>query len=262
MKASNSPAFLPFVTLTLKLVGFILVVSSLLDYLVLLYPFNVQERAWQLAVTGQLVDRGVIPMVGIAFLFAGYAFGNIIGSSPSEQRAPWLDLRTWAMILSSLLGLMFLLLVPIHLNNISFASEQAIKQIGERAEQLESQIQKQSQQVNNLLKNEQELNKLNDAIKSGKIQGDQLKQLQNIQEKLQKLKEDPKALQKQIEEAQTKVRAEKLKAENQARRESVKSSIRTGLSSFLLAIGYIAIGGLGFRSMGGLSVGRRKASAR
>lgn len=255
MKASN-PRQSPLAARALKLVGIILILSSLLDYIVLSIPFRPLDQGWLLTWTTQLVDRGVIPMVGLAFLLAGYWIGN--PNASSIDRKPAQDLRFWALILSSILGLLFLLLVPIHLRNISFASDQAIKQINQRATQVEGQLDTRLQQVQALLNDPQKLQQLDQALKSEQLSDQQRAQLQALKDQLEKFKQDPKALDAQLQEVQTRIRSEKLKAENQARQEAVKSVIRTGLSSLLLSAGYIAIGWMGLRSL----TGRSKASRR
>ena len=56
---------------TLKLVGAILIVSSFLDFFVLSFPIQPLELSWRLQFVTQVVDRGIIPAIGLAFIFAG-----------------------------------------------------------------------------------------------------------------------------------------------------------------------------------------------
>jgi hypothetical protein len=65
----SSPVYSPFTALALKVVGLIMIVSSLVDYIFLAIPLNAGQRAWQLAYVGQLVDRGILPMVGSPFCY-------------------------------------------------------------------------------------------------------------------------------------------------------------------------------------------------
>jgi hypothetical protein len=255
----SSPAYSPFTALTLKVVGLIMIVSSLLDFIILAIPFKPLDRAWQLGFTTQIVDRGIIPMVGIALLVAGYWIGNSIGGSSTEPKSSVQDLRFWAFLLSTLLGLIFLLLVPLHFINISKQSDEALKQITQKASQAEVQLDTQTKQVDAIVKDPQKLSELERAIESGQVQGEQLARLQALREQLQTFKKDPKALKAQVEAAQTQLRSGKLQAQNQAKTEALKLGLRTGLSSLLLAVGYSAIGWTGLRSLGGTSPSRRKA---
>lgn len=247
-----------FTALALKLIGIILIVSSLIDYIVLLIPFNPLNQQWQLAFTTQIVDRGIIPMVGLALLFLGYWVSNTTDDAPTERK-PWLDLRFWAFLLASLLGLLFLLLVPIHLNNIRLASDLAVQQINQRANLAENQITNQSQQVNTLLSDNSKLQELDKALNNPQVPPEQKAQLQAIKQQIEKFKQDPKALNQKVEEAQTQLRSGKLEAEKRAKTEAWKQGLRTGVSSLLLSLGYIVIGWTGLRSMGGSPAIRRKA---
>jgi hypothetical protein len=255
----SSPAYSPFTALTLKVVGLIMIVSSLLDFIILAIPFKPLDRAWQLGFTTQIVDRGIIPMVGIALLVAGYWIGNSIGGSSTEPKSSVQDLRFWAFLLSTLLGLIFLLLVPLHFINISKQSDEALKQITQKASQAEVQLDTQTKQVDAIVKDPQKLSELERAIESGQVQGEQLARLQALREQLQTFKKDPKALNAQVDAAKTQIRSGKLEAENRAKTEALKLGLRTGLSSLLLAVGYSAIGWTGLRSLGGTSPSRRKA---
>ena len=255
----SSPAYSPFTALTLKVVGLIMIVSSLLDFIILAIPFKPLDRAWQLGFTTQIVDRGIIPMVGIALLVAGYWIGNSIGGSSTEPKSSVQDLRFWAFLLSTLLGLIFLLLVPLHFINISKQSDEALKQITQKASQAEVQLETQTKQVDAIVKDPQKLSELERAIESGQVQGEQLARLQALREQLQTFKKDPKALNAQVDTAKTQIRSGKLEAENRAKTEALKLGLRTGLSSLLLAVGYSAIGWTGLRSLGGTSPSRRKA---
>src|SRR5690348_15180290 len=117
--------------LTLKVVGVILILSFLLDFLLLLFPFLPTDRGWQISLATNLVDRGIIPLVGIGILFTGHW----IESASDSDRSPSLDLRFPALILSSILGLMFLLIFPLHLNNVNLAKNQTVDKINQDAEQ-------------------------------------------------------------------------------------------------------------------------------
>lgn len=253
----SSPVYSPFTALTLKVVGLVMIVSALLDFIILAIPFDLLNRAWQLNVTTQLVDRGIVPLVGIALLVAGYWIANNAGIS-SEPRSSLQDLRFWAFLLASLLGLIFLLLVPLHFNNVRLQSDQTIKQIGQRAEQAETQIEARAQQISAQLKDpkgvdqlKQQLSQLDQAISGGRVPQEQLAQAQAYKQLLQSLTQDPnKAIGQELEAAKNKIRGDKLNLENRAKTEAWKAGLKTGLSSMLLAIGYIVIGWTGLRSLG------------
>jgi hypothetical protein len=246
----SSPASSSFTALALKIVGLVMIVSSLLDYILAIIPFNIDQREWQIAVTTQFVDRGIIPLVGIALVLLAYRIDHNSAAGQAQQKSLFQDLRFWLLSLSSLLGLIYLLLVPLHFYNVYAQSDEAFKQINQKASQAETQLQAQTQQVDALIKDPQRLSELEKAIASGQVQGEQLTRLQALRQQLDTFKKDPKALGQQVDAAKKQISKGKEEAENRARTEALKLGLRTGLSSLFLAIGYIVVGWTGLRSLG------------
>ncbi|MEG4572532.1 HpsJ family protein [Microcoleus sp. N3A4] len=275
MKATNSRQFSSVAARTLKVVGIILILSALLDCIVLSLPGETSDifnRGWQLAAATQIVDRGIIPLMGIAMLMTGFWVDSSSGVS-IERRNVWLDLRFWALLISSFLGLIYLLLVPVHLNNTRLELKDALVQVDKEAGQAESQLEAQiksdqfkaqveqlkSQRRTQIAALLQDDGKLQQALKSPDVP----KELKAV---LQESKNDPKALDKFLEQqaqelpnqARNEIRTRKQQKEKELRTRSRNSSLQTGISSLLLAIGYITVGWTGLRSMGILRFGRRK----
>lgn len=258
----TSSVYSPFTALTLKLVGLVMIVSSLLDYIILAIPSNSFEsadafREWQWAVTNQSVDRGVVPLVGIALFLAGYWIGNTLNESSTEPTSYTGELRFWVLILSTILGLLFLLLVLLHTSNTLWRSNKAFEQIEQQATQVENQLQSTSQQLKTpegLQRAQQRLSQLERAIEEGQVPPAQLPQaqaqLQSIKSQLQALKENPEAVNQKFEENLNEIRSRKLEAENRVKANVWKLGIKTILSSLLLAIGYTIVGWIGLRNLG------------
>ncbi|MFB2772955.1 HpsJ family protein [Pelatocladus sp. BLCC-F211] len=267
---------------TLKVVGIILLLSFLLDFVILLFPFQPTNRLWQIDLATNLVDRGIVPLVGLAMLFAGY-WAEIT----EDGRPSGIDLRFPALVLASLLGLIFLVIFPLHLNNVRQASVQQVDQINKQADQAENQLQSQLSQVQAQLNNEQvktELDKQKAQVKAQltEILKDEQKYKQALEspnvpppvkEVLQKAKQNPQELDKFIAQQSdpqqvatqrlNQIRQSKEDAEKQAKERAWKSGMRIGMSSLLLSIGYIIIGWTGLRGMlSAQSNGVRKATAR
>ena len=275
MKASNSRQFSSVAARTLKVVGIILILSALLDCIVLSLPGETSDlfnRAWQLAAATQIVDRGIIPLMGIALLMTGFWVDSSSGVS-IERRKVWLDLRFWALLISSLLGLVYLFLVPVHLNDTRLELQDALAQVEREAGQAEGQLEAQitSDQFKaqiEQLKNQrraqiaallQDDGKLQQALQSSDVP-------QELKAVLRNSKNDPKALDNFLEQqaqelptqARNEIRTRKQQKEKELRTRSRNSSLQTGISSLLLAIGYITVGWTGLTSMGILRFGRRK----
>ncbi len=266
---------------TLKVVGIVLILSFLLDFLILLFPFKPTDRGWQISLATALVDRGIVPMVGIGMLFAGQWI-----SSASESDRSNLDLRFPALILSSILGLIFLLIFPLHLNNVNQAKNQRVEKITQDAQQAETQLKSQLSQVQAQLNSEQAKARIEEQKKQLQAQFTELikdeqrykqalanPQLPEAQkELLRKFKANPQELEKfiaQQSDPQTianqrlaQIRARKEELQETTQQEALKSGLRIGISSLLLSIGYIIIGWTGLRGMGAVKGSGRKVPVR
>jgi ABC-type multidrug transport system fused ATPase/permease subunit len=265
-----------FTSLSLKLIGVIFILSSLLDYFALAIPLNLQSPGWLINFVTSIVDRGIVPMVGIAAILLGYWIDGI-SEAPSAKPAK-LDLRVPTFVLASVLGLLFLLFVPIHLNNLNQAKTTALEQIEKSAGQGQEQIQGFLSQINALSQNpqllSQEIQARTQVIETGQFQGrqltaEQLDSLRNQRDQLQGLRElakDPKKYKERLNQIknqfETQLADRKRNAESQAQTEALKQGLRVGLSSLMLAIGYSTIGWLGLRGVGGSKNSRPKASIR
>ena len=271
MKAiNNSPS--PFITQTLKLVGVVLILSFLLDFVILAFPAGERDALWQIGFITATVDRGITPVIGLAFLMVGYWFERS-NNDTLTQPPSWLSLKFWALLLSSLLGLLFLVMIPLHINNVNTESARAVERINENSSQEEAKVQNEisqaqaqlgdpnvrtklesdknkfKTQVTALLQNEQQFNQ---AINSDRTPENEKKLLRQFKANPNALEDfltqqsDPVALgSKRLAQLQT----QKQKLVNQAKQEALQSSIRMTIRSFLISIAYIFIGWMGLRSL-------------
>ncbi|MBF2016547.1 MAG: hypothetical protein IGS23_15360 [Rivularia sp. T60_A2020_040] len=267
---------------TLKVVGIILILSFLVDILILSFPFQPTNSGWQIQLATAFVDRGIVPLVGLGMLFAGHWVDSFDDSSPSG-----IDLRFPVLILSSILGLIFLLIFPLHLNNVRQASDREVQQIAASAQQAESRVKAELSQVQARLNTEQakaqiEQQRTQVRTQFSELLKDETRYKQAIEnpgipqqqkDLLKKFKADPKALDTFIAEQSdpqqlanqrlTQIAQEREAAEKRAKETAWKSGLRVGMSSLLLSIGYIIIGWTGLRSQGATNGGgKRKATAR
>ncbi|MCL1470843.1 HpsJ family protein [Argonema antarcticum] len=276
MKGSANRLISAPAALISKLVGTILILSFLLDTVTLLIPssppFSPLDRGWQLTATTQLVERGFIPMLGMALLFLGSWMDDQVDGQGSGQ--PWQLVKLGALVLSGILGLVFLLAAPLHINNVRLASNEGLQRIQQQATQAETQLsspdfraqveQRRTQiktQIGDLLKDDQ---RLNQALQSGQVP-DQLKTV------LQQSKDNPSVLDNYLEQQAkdfsnqtlTQVRDRKQQLEKQAKMGALKSQVQIGLSSLFLAIGYFIITGTGLSGvLSSPKIGPRKAPKR
>ncbi|HAX75557.1 MAG TPA: hypothetical protein DCY88_06945 [Cyanobacteria bacterium UBA11372] len=266
MKATSSRQPSSVAAGIFQLVGTIMIVSSLIDYAVLLFPpvtpANLNPEQLQLlglqqtvSVTTQLIDRGIIPMVGLAFLFAGFWIDSNSGATKKGLSA---ILQPASLALSVILGIAFLALTFVNVNSQRLLNQRTVEQISTRSQQAETQLKDRSQQVAALANDPQRLSELDQALGSGRIQGQQREQLQAIKQQLEQFKQDPKALDQRVKDAQTQIRSERDQTLKQSRQEYIKSSVRSGVSSALLGIGYLGIAWSGVSGLvGGVKAPRR-----
>lgn len=274
------------ISLSLKLVGIICIVSFFLDFLFLLIPFQPTDKLWQINLCRNLVDRGIVPMVGMAAMLTAYWFDSVDeGSRPSP-----FNLKLPTFMIASLLGLIFLLIFPLHLNNVNQVKIQTLTRIGQEADQLENQVKNQLAQVQTQLGNDQvkaAVEKQRTELKQqlstqlGELVKDEQKYNQALnnnqlpaaqKDLLKQYKTNPKALddfiaqqtdpQQLANQRITQIRSQKEQQLEKTSDDAIKE-LRTGLSSLLLAIGYIIIGWTGLRNVGVLQGGsKRSPSAR
>ncbi len=260
----------------IKLVGIILIISALVDYLILLIPPNLGSRTWQITTATQLVDRGVVPLVGMALVLIGFWMDAAASGGSQKPTKPVVDLRFWVALLASALGLVYLLLFPLHLNNTRIARSEALTQIEQRATQAETRLETQlgSDQFQQQI--EQRKTQLRSQFSNLIQNEDQLTQVlgqenlpQKVREVLEQAQANPAVLDEFLQQEAdnlptqllTQIRERKQQLEDQAKTRSMKSSLQTGLSSLFLAIAYMALGWTGLKGLGILGGSRRKAPA-
>jgi hypothetical protein len=253
-KALSSRQSAPLAARSLKVVGIIIILAAFLDIFVLPIPYQPLDRQWQISFVTQVVDRGIVPMVGLALLLTGFWIDSLVGIG--NRRPAWQDLRFWAFLLASLLGLFYILAIPLHLNNIRVVGNQALEKIEQEATQAESQlgtrlnqeVGQQREQINQLLSNE---DLLNQALQSGQVSQEQAQLLQQF-------KQDPQSLDQfigqRVDQLKTQVETEigvrREQAISSAKLDTLKSGLRIGIGSLFLAIGYVFISWTGLRNLG------------
>ncbi|MBE9260431.1 MULTISPECIES: HpsJ family protein [Aphanizomenonaceae] len=257
----------------LQLIGIICILFFSLDLLFLLFPLQLTDKLWQINLCRSLVDQGIVPLLGLGGILTAYW----VDRSSESSRSSSSGLKLPIFILSSLLGLIFLLIFPLHLSNVNQVKEEGLARIEKEAEQSENQVKSQLAQLQNQLGNDQvkasvekqraalkeqlrtQLNELvkdeqkyNQALSDNQLpeaQKDLLKQYKTNLNSLDNFiaqQTDPEQLAKQrISQIQTQAQQQLQKTQEDAWKE-----LRTGINSLLLSIGYIVIGWRGLRGMG------------
>ena len=263
-----------FTSLSLKLTGLVFILSFLLDGVVLPLPYQFSQSQWQVGFVTTFVDRGIVPLLGIVLVLLAYWIdSNNKDVIPRKSR---FEFRWPLFIFSTLLGLVFLLMIPVHINNTNQIKNNALTQIEQGVDQGEGQIQAFLAQINVLSQNpqllEQQISQRNQVIESGSFQGqpistEQLQSLRQQREQLNNLRDlskKPKEFKQRLDEIknqlQTQLQDRRKQAESQANLEALKQWLRIGIQSMLLSIGYSLIGWLGIRELS--SVKKRTAPSK
>lgn len=256
MTLKQAPTQRPYsvlVSRALKTVGIVVTLAALLDILILPIPYQIGDRQWQINFAAQMVDRGVVPLVGIALFLAGFWVDSMSGTL-TERKRLWQDPRFYACLLSSLLGLMFVLLFPLHLNNVRLGNTEVLGQLEQQATQaqneintrLQAEVQSQRQQIQQLLGATDE--QIQQLISAGQLSQEQATRIREFKANPASLdtflKQREAELREQLQ-SQVGVRKEQQQATIQS--EALKSGLRVGISSLLLAIGFSAVGWMGLR---------------
>jgi hypothetical protein len=267
MKANNTLTVAPFL---LKTVGGLLVLASLVEYILLFFPPAVSDaklldQYWKIDFWNQLVNSGVVPLVGMLLIFAGYWMNTTLNLQ--QNRPTWKDLRLWVSLLATTLGIAYFVTIKLYLTNVDLVKGDSLKNIDAKAVVEKGRVDKQLEQINAQLAQyqkvaqdkprlEQEIAKITQQINSGQVQGAQLEQLNNARANLESLKNNSQVLEqttKQAKEAGEKEKAridtEQTKAKSITANNAILSATKTGLKSLVLAIAYTVIGWFGLRNV-------------
>lgn len=253
MKAATQLNSLSFISLALKLAGLVLILGVLVDFIVIVIPPNFTDSQWLTNLISEWVGRANIPLMGLALIVFGIWIGQGAGTDAANEKSSssWL---VWSLVLSALLGITFLLLAPVYFRSSQLASAAETRQINQQAAaaegQLDSQLELQRNQVSAVLSNQELLDQLQQRMDTASQLSEQEQTfLQQVQEILQEVKNDPDALDQKVEEARQQgmqqIQAEQQKAIDNLTNEMRKSRIRITLSSIVLAIGYFIVAGSG-----------------
>ncbi len=116
-----------------RLIGYVLLVLSLLDLVEKLVPLRLMNPAWELQTLGALVERVPLPLLGLVLAFYGERNWR------ARWEVPLLKFLSW---LALLLGVAFLLLIPVGVSNTVRIERQNSEQIAAQVDKQMTQIQK------------------------------------------------------------------------------------------------------------------------
>ncbi|MCC5897746.1 MAG: HpsJ family protein [Phormidium sp. BM_Day4_Bin.17] len=250
MKSKESKTSLALASRGLKLAGTVLILITLLNFILLIVPPDAGNPSWWLNLSTQIIQQGIIPLIGVAALLAGIACEVVSGAATENDT--WIQTtKTRTFRLSLVLGLIFLILIPGHALAALVSSQQAIARIDREAseslEQIELQLQQQQQLYLGIIEGGEDTEALlGDLIGDEPLNEEQLAQFQEFIE-------NPDSIDRQIQTLRTslveRVQARSSRAKERSRFGAWKSIARFGLTSIMLSTCYLNIAFLG-RGMG------------
>ncbi len=229
----------------MKLAGIILVLFTIINYFLLIFTIKTGDTNWSLNFTTIIVEEGIIPILGIALMFCAYGFEEILGLAPPQPKLRWNSIKFWVYLLSFFFGIIFLLIIPLHISNAVAVSNEAVetanKTAKEEKEILEQRLEEQKNIIGDMLRNQP---KLDAFIKKRQLSEEQIANLA-------KFKNNPNAFKVKVEEVRStltqQIESKQQQEIQKSQLSAFHSSLKICLTSLLLASCYLTIGWSGFR---------------
>jgi hypothetical protein len=230
--------------LVLPIVGIILLLTVAIDFAAqaaINQPWAKPDSLLQFQ--NELIDRGVIALLGLALVYAGFWINQVLAQAlPNSATgsisgsALWGKPQFWTFVVASLLGLLFLLLIPWHAST----SGQILSAANTRADQQEAQINFQIQQQKQEIQSVQAAGQIDQLLQRKDLSPDKIALLQE-------LKKDPQAFDKKVAQQMVEMKKQKQQALDQVSKAVSLYPFRSEVRSLLLSFGFIAIGWTGLR---------------
>jgi hypothetical protein len=229
-------------SLVLPLVGIVLILTFLFDFVIRLFGMQWDKPDILLNFLNELIDRGVIPLIGLALVYTGFWLNKILKSKPESEEtlvtsSPVNNPQFWTFVFASLLGLVFLLLMPLHFSATGNIVNAAITRADQQEAQIKFGIQQEQQQIQQVLAVPGQVDEI---LKAKKLPAEQLALFEE-------LKKDPKALDKRAAQKLEEMKKQKKQVLDQVNQEVGLNRWRAEIRSLLLSLGFIAIGWTGLR---------------
>ncbi|MDJ1182590.1 HpsJ-like protein, cyanoexosortase A-associated [Roseofilum casamattae] len=123
-----------------RAIGYCLLVLAIFDFIDTIIPTYFMNPVWEFQAIGELVERVPIPLLGLLLIFYG----------EKDERKSWEKLVLRCLSWGSLIaGILFLLLIPLGVNDVIRLYYQGQYQIATQITQQNNQMQQMKSQVQN-----------------------------------------------------------------------------------------------------------------
>jgi hypothetical protein len=232
-------------SLALKTASMVLIISTIVDIAFTLLPYQLADGKWWAAATAELVNRGLLPLVGIVFWMISDWIESVSKDGGGRSSSGFTKAVT---VLSLLLGAVFLVIVPFQTWSSNADRDKTLSMSREEGAAMESKIDKRVKEITGdkakMQQVQQQIVEMDKAIKSGQLQGEDLNRIKTNKAELEKITGDPTKVK---EGAMADLRRRQQDLESAATANLWKTGIRASLASLLLSAGYSFIGFNGLR---------------
>ena len=241
MKSPAKSSFVQQGAGVLGIIGILLILTYVLFLGIGLIDANVNARfedlSWQQSFLSELAQRGITPLLGLAFIFIGtlLTYGS---SAEPNQGSLVKDGRFWMFVASSLLGLLYLIIIPLHLSTTGQILSNANTQREQGLTQIDQIVQTRLQELKTI-KDSGEIDKL--------IANEQLPPAQK--ELLNRYKQDSASVEKQLQDEAEQERTKREDELSNIKTNITLARVQTNLRSALLAVAYTVLGWVGLRNV-------------
>ncbi len=204
----------------LRFIGYILLILSFIDVVNIFLPFQFTNPFWEFQMVGALVEHAPLSLIGSMLVF----FGEKSYRQKGEKYV--LKFISWAALLA---GILFLLLLPLGINNTWRIDHQNVVQITNNSSQQITQI----QQIKKVLSKATTNQDINQIIKSLNSQ-ENTPQFKNPQEVKSQLLSQIWQLEKNTNnQAQI--------VQNNTHKELIRNSLKWNLGALICSFAFIWI---------------------
>ncbi len=232
-------------SLALKTASMVLIVSTIVDIAFTLLPYQLGDGGWWNSASAELVNRGLLPLVGIIFWVVADWIESV-AKDASGRRGNTLTKVITA--LSLVLGALFFLIVPFQVWSSNSERDKTLATSRDEGAAMESRIDKKVKEITSdkakMQQVEQQIAEMDKVIKAGQVQGDDLNKFKAGKAELDALVGGPV---KAKEFLMSDLKRKQKDLEGFATLKMWKTGIRAGLASLLLSAGYSFIGFNGLR---------------
>jgi hypothetical protein len=231
-------------SLAFKTAGLVMILSTVVNVLLATLPYQLSDITWWAATGAELLNRGFFSLVGIVFLTVGHWIETVSKESGRGGNKNWFF---WSALISTILGVMYLAVIPFQILVANNLRDKGFDQINQGVGKEEEKIKTAFGILDDKTKSQQRIAELDQQIKSGQFQGNDLNLLNREKVLYEKLSSDPIERKKEMTRSMSRISEERQSATNQVNANLFKTGIRASLFSLLLAAGHIFIGFTGLR---------------